>query len=158
MKFSAQEEYGLRCLLQIARLTGDSSMTIPEISKLEGLTQPHVAKLMMILRKGGFIKSTRGQSGGYTLAQSADKIVLGDVLNALGGRLYDEEFCGKHSGHHSICTHAIDCSVRSVWQIVQTAVDDVVYKISLADLMIQSEPTTNVTIFSEPRRLQPVRS
>ena len=158
MKFSAQEEYGLRCLLQIARLADDQTMTIPEIGKLEGLTQPHVAKLMMILRKGGFIKSTRGQSGGYTLAMPADKIVVGDVLNALGGRLYDEEFCGKHAGHNSICTHAIDCSVRSVWQIVQTAVDDVVYKISLADLMSQATTVSNVRIYSEPRRLQPISS
>jgi Rrf2 family protein len=158
LKFSAQEEYGLRCLLQIARLPGDQSMTIPEIGKLEGLTQPHVAKLMMILRKGGFIKSTRGQSGGYTLAKPADQIVLGDVLNALGGRLYDEEFCGKHSGHNKICTHAIDCSVRSVWQIVQTAVDEVIYKISLADLMTEAAPVSNVRLYAEPRRLQPIRS
>jgi len=158
MKFSAQEEYGLRCLLQIARLREDQSMTIPEISKLEGLTQPHVAKLTMILRKGGFIKSTRGQAGGYMLARPAQAIILGDVLNALGGKLYDEEFCGKHSGHNSICTHAVDCSVRSLWQVVQTAVDNVVYKITLADLMTQPAPVSNVQMFSEPRRLQPIRS
>jgi Rrf2 family protein len=157
MKFSAQEEYGLRCLLQIARLDPQQSMTIPEISKIEGLTQPHVAKLMMILRKEGFIKSTRGQSGGYTLARSPADIVLGDVLNALGGKLYDAEFCGKHSGNNSICTHAIDCTVRSVWQVVQTAVDNVIYKITLADLMMQAAPITNVQMFKEPRRLQPVR-
>lgn len=158
MKFSAQEEYGLRCLLQIARLTLHESMTIPEIGKLEGLTQPHVAKLTMILRKGGFIKSTRGQAGGYTLARPAQDILLGDVLLALGGRLYDDEFCGKHTGHNDICTHAIDCSVRSVWQIVQTAVDDVIYKISIADLMTQPAPASNVQFFDEPRRLQPVRT
>jgi Rrf2 family protein len=113
---------------------------------------------MMILRKGGFITSTRGQAGGYTLAQAPDTILLGDVLNILGGRLYDEEFCGKHSGHNSICTHAIDCSVRSVWQIVQTAVDDVLYKISLADLMAQGATFSNVQFFSEPRRLQTLPS
>jgi Rrf2 family protein len=158
MKFSAQEEYGLRCLLQIARLQEDESMTILEISKLEGLTQPHVAKLTMILRKGGFIKSTRGQTGGYTLARGADDILLGDVLNALGGKLYDAEFCTKHSGYNSICTHDIDCSVRSVWQVVQTAVDNVVYKITLSDLMKQKEPVSNVQLYSEPRRLQPIRS
>ena len=122
MKFSAQEEYGLRCLLQIARLGPDQSMTIPEVSKVEGLTPPHVAKLMMILRKEGFINSTRGQSGGYALARSPDQIILGDVLAALGGKLYDAEFCGKHTGSNSICTHAIDCTVRSLWQVVQTAV------------------------------------
>ncbi len=158
MKFSAQEEYGLRCLMQIARVTSDQSMTIPEISKLEGLTQPHVAKLMMILRKEGFIKSTRGQTGGYTLARAPGEIIVGDVLNALGGKLFDDEFCGKHSGHNPICTHAIDCSVRSLWQVVQTAVDNVVYKLTLSDLMVQKEPSSNVQLFSEPRRLQPISS
>ncbi len=157
LKFSAQEEYGLRCLLQIARLQGEESMTIPEISKLEGLTQTHVAKLMMILRKGGFIKSTRGQTGGYTLSRQAHDIVLGDVLTVLGGKLYDAEFCNKHSGHQSICTHDIDCSVRSIWQVVQLAVDDVVYKITLADLMKPKAPISNVQLFSEPKRLQSVR-
>jgi len=156
LKFSAQEEYGLRCLLQIARLGPDQSMTIPEVSKIEGLTPPHVAKLMMILRKEGFINSTRGQSGGYALARTPEEIILGDVLAALGGKLYDAEFCGKHSGNNSICTHAIDCTVRSLWQVVQTAVDDVVYKITLADLMKQAEPQSNVQFFDEPRRLQTV--
>jgi len=158
MKFSAQEEYGLRCLLQIAQLDHEQSMTIMEISKLEGLTQPHVAKLLMILRKEGFIKSTRGQTGGYTLARQPSEIILGDVLNSLGGKLFDAEFCGKHSGHNSICAHDIDCSVRSLWQVVQSAVDNVVYKITLADLMKKKDTISNVQLFSEPRRLQPIRS
>ena len=51
MKFSAQEEFGLRCMLQIARLGPDGSLTIPEIAKNEGMSTTHVAKLLMILRK-----------------------------------------------------------------------------------------------------------
>lgn len=152
MKFSAQEEYGLRCLLQIARLGVDGSMTIPEISKHEGLTPTHVAKLLMILRKDGFITSTRGQAGGYTLARKADQIRVSDVLEALGGRLYDEEFCGRHSGQLSICTHAVDCSVRSLWQVIQQSVDEVIGKLTLADL-IQSGERPNVQLFDSPRRM-----
>lgn len=150
MKFSAQEEYGLRCLLQIGRLGPGGSMTIPEISRVEGLTTTHVAKLLMILRKGGFINSTRGQTGGYTLARSADQILVGEVLAALGGRLYDSEFCNRHTGSHNICTHAVDCSVRSLWQVVQEAVDGVVDKLTLADMM--SPAQQNVTLFSKPQR------
>ena len=151
MKFSAQEEYGLRCLLQIARLGTEGSLTIPEISKHEGLTPTHVAKLLMILRKGGFITSTRGQSGGYTLARHANEIVVGDVLEALGGKLYDAEFCEKHAGQLSICTHAVDCSVRSLWQVIQQSVDQVIGKLTLADL-ISSGEKTNVQLFDSPRR------
>ena len=63
MKFSAQEEYGLRCLLQLGRQAEKGSMTIPEISSAEGLSGPYVAKLMRVLRQGGFVQSTRGQVG-----------------------------------------------------------------------------------------------
>jgi Rrf2 family protein len=150
MKFSAQEEYGLRCLLQIARLGPEGSMTIPEISRVEGLTTTHVAKLTMILRKGGFLKSTRGQAGGYALARSPEEISVRAVLEALGGKLFDDQFCNRHAGPTSICAHAVDCSVRSLWQVVQTAVDDVLNKVTLADLIEKEKPTTNVRMFDTP--------
>ena len=152
MKFSAQEEYGLRCLIQIARKGDNESMTIPEISKLEGLTTTHAAKLLMILRKEGFITSVRGQSGGYSLARSPRDIQISDVLHSLGGRLYDAEFCGKHSGALEICTHAVDCSVRSLWQVIQQAVDSVIDQLTLDDML--DEQKTNITFFEErPRQL-----
>jgi len=130
-------------------------MTIPQISEVEGLTATHVAKLLMILRKEGFVKATRGQLGGYTLAKPAAEIPVGDVMAALGGKLYDEEFCNRHSGTNHICTHAVDCSVRSLWQIVQEAVDGVVNRITVADMLGMKDPAmpiSNVTLFSTPSR------
>ncbi|MHB8637642.1 MAG: RrF2 family transcriptional regulator [Fimbriimonadaceae bacterium] len=135
MKFSAQEEYGLRCLLQLARLGEHGSLSIPEISRLEGLTAPHVAKLLMILRRGGFVQSTRGQAGGYTLARPAGLIAVGDVLAALGGRLYDDEFCNRHSGQADVCAHDRDCSIRSVWQVIQDSVDRVLAELTIEDMI-----------------------
>ena len=152
MKFSAQEEYGLRCLIQIARKGDKESVTIPEISKLEGLTTTHAAKLLMILRKEGFITSVRGQSGGYSLARLPRDIRISEVLHSLGGRLYDDEFCQKHSGALDICTHAVDCSVRSLWQVIQQSVDSVLEHLTLADML--DEQKANTTFFAErPRQL-----
>lgn len=135
MKFSAQEEYGLRCLIAIAQLGESGVMTIPEISRREGLTEPHAAKLLAILRKDGYITSTRGQAGGYRLAMTPDRIVVGDVLESLGGRLVETEFCARHSGILDACAHAEDCSVMGLWNRIQAAVDKVVFSLSLADLM-----------------------
>ena len=151
MKFSAQEEYGLRCLLEIAR--AKDSMTIPEIAKVEGLSQTHVAKLLMILRKDGFISSTRGQAGGYALARPASEINVGEVLACLGGKLYDDEFCSKHAGQMSICQHAVDCSVKSLWQVIQGAVDHVLMDLTLADMISKGDAAvSNVTFMKSPVR------
>jgi Rrf2 family protein len=136
MKFSSQEEYGLRCLLRIARDGGEKGLTIPEISQMEGLTIPNAAKLLRILRLGGFLESSRGQTGGYSLSRPAEEIPVGEVLDVLGGKLYDKEFCSSYSGTVNICTNSIDCSIRSIWQTVQLAVDEVLNKITLKDLLV----------------------
>jgi Rrf2 family protein len=137
MKFSSQEEFGLRCLIQVARHQHTGGVTIQYISEAEKLTVPNVAKLLRILRMGGFIESTRGQIGGYTLARSADKILIGNVLEVLGGRLFETGFCDDHSGVEKICTHTTDCSVRSLWRKIQNAVDQALLNMTLEDLLSQ---------------------
>ncbi len=50
MKLSAQEEYGLRCLLRLGPQGDGGSLTIPEISRTEGISPEYVAKLMRTTR------------------------------------------------------------------------------------------------------------
>ena len=142
MKFSTQEEYGLRCLLQIARRGDGVSMTIPEISQLEGLSNANVAKLMRLLRLGGFVTSERGHSGGYSLAQSPEKIIIGEVLALLGGKLVTSDHCNVYAGIENLCTHSIDCSIFSLWNVVQYEVDKVLRNTTLKDLLhtVNSQP------------------
>lgn len=135
MKFTAQEEYGLRCLLQIARHDAGESLTIPEIARVEGLSIPNVAKLLRILRRGEFVKSVRGQAGGYILARPPDDIIVGEVLAVLGGRLFAQNFCELHAGLMQLCTHSVDCSIRSLWSTVQGVVDDLLSKTTLKHLL-----------------------
>ncbi len=142
MKFSTQEEYGLRIMIQVARHHAIGGLTIPQISELEGLTESNVAKLTRLLRLAGYLDSTRGQEGGYTLAKAPEQIRVGDVLSALGGKLFDDDFCDKHSGFADICSHTVDCSVRSVWQTVQAAVDQVLDQLTLNDLIGQTTPVS----------------
>ena len=145
MKLTSQEEYGLRCLLRIAREGEGGSLTIPKISQTEGISNFYVAKLMRILRRSGLVKSVRGQAGGYALARPADQIVVGEALAVLGGRLYDPAFCEEHSGSESLCTNSVDCSVRSLWRAVQQVIDQVLSKTTLKDLLSNEQQMTSWT-------------
>jgi Rrf2 family protein len=137
MKFSSQEEYGLRCLVQLAR--SEESLTLNQLGEREGLSVPHVAKMMRLLRRGGLVKSTRGQAGGYTLARPAEKIAVGQVLAVLGGRLFDSHFCERHAGVEDSCTHLGDCSIRPVLRQVQDVVDRVLGTLTLKDLVCSEQ-------------------
>jgi Rrf2 family protein len=135
MKLSSQEEYGLRCLLQLARAGGGASMTIADMSEREGISSPNVAKIMRLLRRAGLVTSTRGKAGGYTLARPAAEVRASDVLAALGGRLFDTGFCDRHAGVESHCLHTRDCSIRPVLRGLQQAIDQVLGELTLASLV-----------------------
>ncbi|MCF6269180.1 MAG: Rrf2 family transcriptional regulator [Melioribacteraceae bacterium] len=139
MKFSTQEEYGLRCLIRIAQFYEmEKTLTIPEISRAEGITEHTTAKILRALRLGGFIESVRGHLGGYTLARSPNEILIGNVLKELGGKLYDETFCSSRSKGDILCTVTSDCSVRSLWVLIQNSVDTVLDGMLLSDMMTNS--------------------
>jgi Rrf2 family protein len=135
MKLSSQEEYGLRCLLHLARCGEGQSLTIPEISRAEGLSVPNVAKLMRLLRMGGLVQSARGQSGGYMLARPPGQITVAVILDLLGGPLFGPSFCERHAGREQSCTHSEDCSIRSLWTSMQTMLATVLEKTTLEDLL-----------------------
>lgn len=84
MKLGANEEYGLRCLVRLAYAGDGGSLTIPEISHAEGVSPAYAAKILRILRKGGFVKAARGKEGGYALARVPEAIVIGDVMDVRG--------------------------------------------------------------------------
>jgi len=149
MKVSAQEEYGLRCILQIARRQRNgqaSPMTLGEIAREEGLTVPHVAKLIRVLRKAGLVKSVLGRTGGYTLRRIADSISLAEVLSALGGgRLYDTSYCDRHAGDLKVCKHMGDCSIRSLWGVLEDLLERVLRRTMLSELL-SSEKTMHAVL------------
>ena len=144
MKITAQEEYGLRILLRIASCKDAEGMSIPQLSETEGLSSHYVAKLTRILRIAGFINSTPGYKGGYVLAKPANTIIINDVLKVLGGVLFSAEFCGLHAGTLKLCTNSVDCSSRSLWKMIQFTVDQLLDKVTLADLVNTEKDSANV--------------
>lgn len=124
-------------MLTLARAEPGSSLTIPQVAEAERISGPNVAKLLRALKRGGYVVAIRGQSGGYALARKANEINVGEVLACLGGRIFDAGFCGRHSSATRGCGHNSDCSVRSVWRLVQRAVDDVLSQLTLADLLVE---------------------
>jgi Rrf2 family transcriptional regulator, iron-sulfur cluster assembly transcription factor len=139
MKITASEEYGIRILIRIASADATEGLSIPQLSEAEGLSEPLVAKICRTLRMEGFINSTPGYKGGYVLAKPAVEIIINDALKALGGSLFDQEFCGSHTGLGKLCTNSVDCSTRSLWKMIQHTLDNLLNKLTLKDLMVNEK-------------------
>ncbi len=112
MRISALEEYGLRCLVSLAKAGKDRQLSISEISEKEGLSIPYASKLLSILRKSGLVTAVRGRGGGFCIAREPKEINLLEVITALGGPLIDPNHCAKFSGQLDKCIHTDNCSVQ----------------------------------------------
>lgn len=134
MKISAQEEYGLRCLLQLARLAPGESLTLGQIAEREGISQANAGKLMWLLNKAGLVTSTRGTKGGYTLARAATDIHLNEIIKVLDGDMLVGH-CKSYTGLHDACVHTDDCGIRPVIVSLHEIVQAAMQKITLAQLV-----------------------
>lgn len=134
MKISAQEEYGLRCLVQLANLPEGESLTLPQIAEREGISQANAGKLMWLLNKAGFVQAIRGTKGGYTLARESSEIRLSEVIKVLD----DDEIkahCESYTGILDACVHTGDCGIRPVIVGLHEIVQEALSQITLSQLV-----------------------
>ncbi len=148
MHILAIEEYGLRCLLQVAFHDPSQPMTAQAIARAEGLGPEYVAKLMRTLRMRGLVVSMRGAAGGYHLARPANEIGVWEAIEVLGGEFFPEGFCDCHPGRRRECVHATDCSIRALWRKVEGTLKAALNAVSLEDL--RRNETSMVTWLDTP--------
>ena len=135
MKITAQEEYGLRCLLQLARVPHSQLVHVKEIAVKEGLSHAYAEKLLRILSKAGLVHSVRGLKGGYTLNRPAASITMGEVIRALGMMQTTSHICQSFTGNERICVHFDDCGLRSVWSGLTTYIQTFLDQTTLESLL-----------------------
>ena len=134
MKITATEEYGLRCMLQLALHHG-RTVSLTDLAAAEGIALPFAAKVLLRLRKAGLVVAARGRHGGYQLAEPPARVTVLRVLEALGKPLFDTNFCREHgSPHLDSCMRLTDCSLRPVWAQLDALLRQFFTQTTLADL------------------------
>jgi Rrf2 family transcriptional regulator, iron-sulfur cluster assembly transcription factor len=144
VKISAQEEYGLRCLVQLAHLRDGETLTLAQLAEREGISVANAGKLLWLLNRAGLVQSLRGTHGGYSLARPAVQIRLSEVI-----RVMDEDevaaHCKSYTGVLDVCVHTGDCGIRPVIQGLHDVVHNALSHITLAQL-VGSEAAVDKTL------------
>jgi Rrf2 family iron-sulfur cluster assembly transcriptional regulator len=134
MKITALEEYGLRCMLFLAKRGNSEAVTLPEIGAQEGLSIPYAGKLLMILKHAGLVKAVRGRNGGYVLSRPPEQIFLKEIFACLGEPVFAKGYCSRHTGDFDSCVHKSNCDVKKIWVGLDIFINNIFNKVSLAEL------------------------
>ncbi len=138
MRITTWSEYGVICALHLARRTKKGPVTGREIAAQERLPADYVEQILLRLRRAGVITSTRGARGGYTLSRPPEEISIRAVIHASELETFDLH-CLSHPVEEDRCAASHSCSIRPVWVLLQTKIDEVLESVCLADLL-QDEP------------------
>lgn len=87
MKISTRMRYGLRCLVYLALRSDKEVVRLKKIASSENISERYLEQIASKLKNGGFVSSSRGPHGGYSLARPASKINLKEIYEALEGPL-----------------------------------------------------------------------
>ena len=91
MKLTARSEYALLALVYLARHVDEGYISIDNIAKAQGIPPKFLEQLMLALKRAHFVRSTKGQRGGYALAKAPNQITLAEVVRLFDGALAPTE-------------------------------------------------------------------
>ena len=135
MKISTKGRYALRLMLDLAMNGENNVVRIKDIAERQQISDKYLEQIISVLNKAGYMRSTRGPQGGYSLRKAPEEYTVGDILRLTEGSLAPVA-CVEEEGS---CEREVDCVTVEVWKRLNQAISDVVDHITLADLVALQE-------------------
>lgn len=139
MRFTTKTEYGLVCLIYMAR-QGNLKLdpvTIKELANAEQYSQTYTEKILQHLRASGIVSAQHGNQGGYVLSRTPAEITLREIVEALEGHTFDV-FCEPDMRKEITCTHFSLCGIKPVWHKTKEILDQFYGSITL-DMLARNQ-------------------
>ena len=138
MRLSKRTEYGVRAVVQLARLWPRGLIQAKDLARQERMPNKFLEAILLALRRGGFLESKIGREGGYRLSRAPRDIRVGELIRRLEGRLTVTE--GEASQDHS----PGEVAVHLLNQRLTEATDDVMDNMTLEQLLEHVGRLTNL--------------
>ncbi len=137
MNLSKRGEYAIRVLLDLAMAAerGRSLHSLAALAEAQRIPQAFLEQILLNLRQGGFLNSTRGKHGGYSLSRRASEILMDDLIVFLEGPLVSTG-CVSGSAAAALCNcpDPQRCGLRLLMTRVRDALFGVMKGLTLAEL------------------------
>jgi len=96
MKLTSRDEYALLALVYLARHDDDGYVSAETIAQAQNIPLKFLEQILFALKRAKYLRSSKGQHGGYHLAKPADKIALAEIIRLFDGALAPTESVSKY--------------------------------------------------------------
>ncbi len=132
MKISTKGRYALRMMLDIAQHDSGEPVRIRDISVRQDISVKYLEQIVSALIRAEYLVSVRGPQGGYRLARRPESYTVGSILRVTEGPLVPVECLASQP---NTCSRASGCATLRLWKELDEAINSVVDKYTLEDLL-----------------------
>lgn len=132
MKISTKGRYALRMMLDIAQHGSGEPVRIRDISVRQDISVKYLEQIVSALVRAEFLVSVRGPQGGYRLSRHPASYTVGSILRVTEGPLVPVECLATVPNE---CKRASGCATLRLWKELDEAINSVVEKYTLEDLL-----------------------
>lgn len=140
MKISTKSRYALRIMIFLAENYPLGHIPIKDIADKEMLPLKYTEQIMNKLVKAGLVNATRGNRGGYRLANLPQNYTVNQIVKVM------EIFktvtpCSDNKSAQ--CPNSEKCVAADVWQLLQSTIDELLDNITLLDILKMQQEKLN---------------
>ncbi len=134
MRFiSAKGEYAILAMLALSLHSGEKPLQVKSIAEKKAIPPRYLEQVMSALKKKGLVESVRGPYGGYRLTRSPEQIYFGEVIQAVEGPIFSNDFSSTRN------TGVEQLVLREVYAEVNGALEAHLNSISLEALCLRKK-------------------
>lgn len=131
MKITYKGDYALKAVLELSMVYGIQELTGSDLATRIDAPKKFLEQILLELKKGGFVKSKRGNVGGYYLSRAPQQITVGDIIRVIEGPI---EPIACIDERYRRCRHVKKCVFKKIWQRVFIATTDIVDHVNFQQL------------------------
>lgn len=151
MRISAKVDYAVRAMCELAAHRADVPLKAEQIASAQEIPLSFLENILVDLRRAGFVRSLRGQVGGYRMAKPASEITIADIIRAVEGPLADV----RGMRPESLTFNGSATSLRDVWLATRVSLRRVLERVSVADVVAGTIPADVALLLEDPDALVP---
>lgn len=132
MKISTKGRYALRIMVDLAEHDDGSYIRLKDVSERQGITLKYMEQIMPLLTRAGYVRSYRGNNGGYMLAKKPSEYTAGDILRMTEGSLAPIACLDDVPNR---CERKDICATLPFWEGLQDVINQYVDSVTLEELV-----------------------
>ena len=133
MKLSNKGRYAVMAMADLAKTNANEPINLTEISLRQGISISFLEQIFLKLKKNNLVESSRGPSGGYSLAKSPEEIKLSSIIKAVNEEV--KTVACKKELKKGCNGKSIKCITHDLWDDLETHINNFFERNTLKDII-----------------------